>query len=81
MSDIHFRNLIDPPAVERLAGVVDPEIAARQSLANTLIAASDEIYKRTRRQQERDFDEMFIVSATTKESLKKITDVLGVEPE
>ena len=79
MSDIHFQNLIDPPAVERLAGVVDPEIAARHSLANTLIAASNEIYKRTRRDLNRQADEMFIVSATTKESVLKITKAIGLD--
>ena len=80
MSDIHFRNLIDPPAVERLAGIVDPEIAARQTLAATLIAASNEIYKRTRRDVNRQADEMFISSATTKESVLKIAGTIGWEP-
>jgi len=79
VSDIHFRNLIDPPAVERLAGVVDPEIASRSSLANTLIAASNEIFKRTIRRQNQRADEMFIVSSTTLESVKAHAKLLGLD--
>jgi len=80
MSDVHFRNLIDPPAVDRLAGIVDPEIKARHSLVAVMQAASNEIYKRTIRRQDQQMNEMFITSATTKESVLRIAKTIGLEP-
>lgn len=81
MSDIHFRNLIDPPAVERLAGIVDPEIAARHTLASQLIAASNEIYKRTRAAANQRADAMFIASAQVKKDLEVLAKQVGYESE
>jgi hypothetical protein len=78
MSALFHENLFDPPAVDRLAAVVDPEAKRRIDFIRTMTEASNEIYRRTIRDQERNFDEMFIVSATTKESLRVIGKAIGL---
>ena len=70
--------MLDPPAVDRLAGIVDPEIKRRLGLVSMLTEVSNEIYKRTRDHQDRAFNDCFIATATSKASLKAITDAIDL---